>query len=267
MTRKKKHRRPRFPTERHSSALAVFRKGSRGWEVLLMQQRYTYALADFMLGHFPSRGLEGARALLGHMHPNELLRLRDDGFERCWEHIWMGRADIYGRRHCVNKHRNLFTRPGQLAGMIGGVSVGNVQFPWVVPGGRIRAREPVLAAALRELREELGIHAADPLDVVPLLDVRHTLSKTDGPTTYLRRLTAAYAPPPASGGSRDEARASQKLHRPQVHLSNTTQLEEVGALQWVPLGDLEMYVGKSDAAALRALKKRMVEAMRLPAGA
>ena len=179
-----------FIPTKTSVGIILCRKNSvtRRPEVLLVHKRYTYAFAEFVHGRYsrgPTRSIASAAAgasgaslvteLLDAMSREELLDVYSLNFSQMWYRIWLTHenVDLYHKKHA--RFQSAFMRydgGAELRALCLGARSRGVLM-WEVPKGRrLGPREPDIMCAVRELREETGVHKSE-YRLIPGA-VRHT---------------------------------------------------------------------------------------------
>ena len=223
---------------KESAGIILCRKSTKGYEVLIVHKRASYAFSYFVNGKYSS--LNRAKALLSNMSREELIAIMYLDFDALWYRMWLsyGSGDYYEK--CRAKFHNTFIEKD------GGKTLQDIikktrplgDHIWELPKGRRLSpklnggkEEPMISCAMRELSEEAKIERNE-YKIIPNITCNDRFV-SEG-VEYRYTFFAAIANNRLAGGSRDES-----LLNPFVREGEG----EVCEVKWVNLNDLKYYDG------------------------
>lgn len=145
---------------RESIGIACCRFNNNKPEILLICKRYTYAYNLFVQGKYNSCNNVELIELFNGMTVDEKLDLRSLNFMQIWYRIWLDNA-VKTANYFVakNKFESTFCSDNgiRLKRLLSRST--NSDKVWEIPKGRkINKTEPEIHCAIREFREETGVH-------------------------------------------------------------------------------------------------------------
>lgn len=149
-------------------SLCRFNVKTMQYEILFIKKRYTYAFAEFVLGHYNKNNEERLKCLFNGMNHDEKMTILSLDFGKLWYKIWLVDPECSYMKKLlpeeINRYNNCKKQFERCFCMDNGeylrklmVNTLNSESIWEIPKGRRNDNEKILDCATRELEEETNI--------------------------------------------------------------------------------------------------------------
>jgi 8-oxo-dGTP pyrophosphatase MutT (NUDIX family) len=202
-------------------------------EVLLIQRRDSLGYVDLLRGKYSIHDAEYIKKQLSGMTDAERKKLAERDFDDLWAEMWGSEStDVQYKKDKENsRHKLIALREGITLDVSGNKATLNDFIAectthwdtpeWGFPKGRRDGNESDLECALREMKEETGIHEADVCVIHNMEPLNETFFGTNR-VHYSHKYFIVYVPVDVRIGFDD---------------TNVLMCREIGALGWFPLNE------------------------------